>query len=181
MYNGFLIMVRSLAIFALLLIIGTGCAVSSLDHMCITNLIDRKIVPDNKTVQWIMTPVLVPACAVTLTIDNFIVAPIVQIPSVYGDIREYWKADVKGYYAGMGILPIRVALTPVVFLGSWFGRTVFGIEPRENARWGWPKWGMQWVRDEDGKILGPPWEFDPVLKEPIEDKDKEDEDEKKEN
>jgi len=152
---------------AAVVLLSSGCAVSSMNHMALTNLVDRTLVPDDRTVQWVMTPLLIPVCIVTLTIDNFIIAPAVHLPSAYLDTIDFWKASVGGYYTEMGVLPFRVLLTPVVFFGDWLGRTVLALSPRNDAAWGWPEWGLQWVRDRKGRLLGPPTEFDPKTKKPL--------------
>jgi hypothetical protein len=133
-----------------------GCAVTRFDHMATTNWMDRTIVPDNRTAQWAMTPLLIPLCVGTLAVDNLLVAPAVHAPSAYGDAEEFFTASVGGYYTEMGVLPFRAAITPIVFVGSWMGRTFFAIEPRYDAAWEWPEWGRQWERDEDGKLIFPP-------------------------
>ena len=145
----------------------SGCACTDLDHMATTNWMDRTIVPDNRAAQWAMTPVLVPICVGTLAVDNFAVAPTVHAPSGYADARDWFTKEIGGYYTEMGVLPIRVALTPVVFLSSELFRTVFAAKPEPNVRWAWPRWGIPWVRNEDGKLLGSSTQFDPVTKMPI--------------
>ena len=140
---------------ALVCLMGAGCASTNFDHMATTNWMDRTIVPDNKVGQWAMTPLLVPLCVGTLAVDNFIVAPAVHLASAFADAGDWWNGEVGGYYTEMGVLPIRVALTPVIFLGSWLGRSFFSIEPESDAAWGWPGWGVRWERDEDGRLLGP--------------------------
>ncbi len=155
-----------LIVVALACLVFCGCAVSSLNHMATTNWVDRHIVPDNKVVQWVMTPVWIPICCVTLAVDNFIIAPVVSLPSAYLDTIDFWKKEAGGYYTEMGILPFRILLTPIIFFGDWLGRTLYAVEPREDAALGWPQWGHQWVRDEKGCLLGPPGMYDPVTKEP---------------
>lgn len=130
-----------------------GCACTDRDHLATTNWMDRTIVPNDRTAQWALTPILVPLCVGTLAVDNFVVAPAVHLPSAWADAGEFFTDEVGGYYTEMGILPIRTVLTPVVFLGSWFGRSLFGLRPRSDAAWRWPTWGRQWERDEYGRLL----------------------------
>lgn len=141
-----------------------GCACTDLDHLALTNLIDRGLVPDHPVAQEVVAPVLVPVGALTLALDNLLVAPVVHLPSALGDARWFWELEAGGYYTELAVLPVRACLTPVVAIGSWMGRSLFGIEPREDARWGWPVWGEAWVRDEDGRLLGSSRDFDPVTK-----------------
>lgn len=135
--------------------ITTHCASTDLDHLAVTNYVDRTIVPDNKVAQWAMTPALIPLTLVTLSIDNLIVAPAANLPSAGGDARKFFDFEIEGYYSSAAIFPFQVALTPVVFVGAWFGRTFFAIDTRYEAAWGWPEWGRQWQR-EDGRLIGPP-------------------------
>jgi hypothetical protein len=141
-----------------------GCAVTRMDHMATTNWVDRHVVPDNRALQWALLPVWIPACTVTLAVDNFIIAPAVSLPSAYLDTLDYLKTGTGDYYTEMGILPLRVILTPIVFIFGWLGRGLFVLEPRKDAALDWPQWGRQWVRDREGRLLGPPDKFDPVTK-----------------
>jgi hypothetical protein len=123
--------------------------------MAVTNWTDRTIVPDNKAAQWALTPLLIPLTVGTLAIDNFLVAPIVHIPSAAIDAYEFVSAPIEGYYSRMGLAPIQLLLTPIVFTGSWIGRSFLAIDPEPEATWAWPEWGRQWIR-ADGRLVGPP-------------------------
>ncbi|MFC1706622.1 hypothetical protein ACFL59_07355 [Planctomycetota bacterium] len=153
----------------LLLVIGlvSGCAFTDLDHLATTNWLDRTMVPDDKVGQWVLTPLFPPLAAATMAVDNLVIAPAVSLPSACEDTRDWLEKDVGGYFTSMGILPFRIALTPAIFAGSWFGRSIFSVDPREDASWKWPTWGRQWVRDRRGRLLGSPDSYDPVSKEPL--------------
>lgn len=142
-----------------------GCAFTERDHLATTNWMDRTIVPDNRAAQWAMTPLLVPLCVATMTVDNLIVAPAAHLPCALDDAHNWFTEEVGGYYTEMGILPIRTALTPAVFVGSWSVRSVFAIKIDEG--WGWPEWGRLWVRDENGRLLGPSTQYHRKTKKPI--------------
>lgn len=133
----------------------SGCALTQRDHISTTNWMDRTIVPDNRVAQVALTPVLVPLCVATLAVDNLVICPVVHLPSAWDDCGDFFTAETGDYYADMGFLPVKTALTPIVFAGSWFGRSVFAVEPRHDAAWGWPEWGEQWERDEHGRLTGP--------------------------
>lgn len=133
-----------------------GCASTSMDHMAVTNYADRTLVPDNQAAQWALTPLLIPLTVVTLAIDNFIVAPVVHVPSAGTDASAFFDQRVEGYYSRMAITPFQVLLTPVVFVSSWIGRSFFAVETDHEALWSWPAWGRQWQRDDAGRLLGPP-------------------------
>ena len=96
-----------------------------------------------------MTPVYIPACVLTLSIDNFLIAPAVHLPKTYRRSEDYLFHDF-GYYTNMGTLPIRIALLPVFSVSYWMLSTVF-VGDSEY----WPEWGKQWERDMNGKLLGP--------------------------
>ncbi|MEQ9367258.1 MAG: hypothetical protein RIF32_23705 [Leptospirales bacterium] len=147
-----------LAAAALLSIVvgGVNCASTAMDHMAVTNLADRTLVPDNRAAGWALTPVLVPLTVATLAIDNFIVAPVVQLPSAGSDARAFFDLQVEGYYSHAALTPFQIVLTPVIFAGSWLGRTFYGADTASDALWGWPAWGRQWRRDDQGRLIGPP-------------------------
>ena len=145
---------------ALCIVVGiqlSTCAVTDVHHLATTNYVDRKITPDNRVAQWALTPVYIPIAAVTLTVDNFIIAPIVHLPSALLDTWDFLTGDVEGYYANMGTVPFRIVLLPVVFAGDWMGRTWFALDTREDG-WNWPAWGRQWRRDSQGRLIDPPEE-----------------------
>ncbi|MCB1172736.1 MAG: hypothetical protein KDK39_04185 [Leptospiraceae bacterium] len=135
---------------------GFGCAVTDVNHLSTTNYVDRHLTPDNQAGQWLLTPVYIPVAVVTLIIDNFIIAPVVSLPSTIVDMQEFWDADLDGYYANAGFLPFRIVLTPVFFVLDWAGRTIFAADPEDDAWWAWPQWGYQWQRDQQGRLIGPP-------------------------
>lgn len=141
-----------------LLAAGLRCASTDLNHMALTNYADRTVTPDEPVLQWIATPLLIPLCVGTLAVDNFVVAPAVQLPSAFENAADFFTYDIDGYYSRMGILPFQTALTPVIFAGSWILRTAFAVEPHKDAAWAWPEWGRQWRRDESGRLIGPPEE-----------------------
>lgn len=151
---------------------GIQCAVTDLDHLATTNWVDRKITPDNEVGQWLMIPVYIPTAIVTLIVDNFIIAPIVHIPSAVEDSVGFITTDMDGYYANAGLMPFKTVLTPVVFVCSWLGRILLASDTDTDAWWGWPEWGEQWQRDKHGKLIGPvlPSESNKTIEKPEESK-----------
>lgn len=140
----------------ILAILSVQCASTNRDHIVLTNYADRNITPNTRTGQWLMTPLLIPTGMVTLTLDNAIVTPIVHTPSAYNDAREFIRSRQNLYFADLAFFPFQVLLSPVVFVGSLTGRSIFVIEPSPKALWGWPEWGRQWLRDENRRLIGPP-------------------------
>lgn len=134
----------------------TNCALTDVNHLATTNWMDRHIVPDNKLASWAITPVLIPITIITLVVDNFIVAPTVHLPTALEDTSEFFTSDIDGYYANMGVLPFKVVLSPIVFVGSWLGRTVLASNTERDAAWTWPDWGRQWYRDAQGRLIDKP-------------------------
>lgn len=144
-----------LGLFIFSLTISTQCAVSNVNHLATTNWVDRKITPDNHSARWALIPVYIPVTFITLIIDNFIIAPLVHIPSAFDDTGDFWQSDMDGYYANMGVMPIKLILTPVVFTLDWLGRTVYAAAPEKDVAWAWPEWGQQWQRNKQGKLIAP--------------------------
>ena len=152
---------RRPALAPLLAIVGfaamaSACASTSRHHLAITNYADRTLMPENRAAGWALTPVLIPLTVGTLTLDNLIVAPVVHLPSAVDHARGFYRLEIEGYYSHAALTPFQIALTPVIFTGSWLGRIFFAVEPNPHALWGWPEWGRQWRRDEEGRLLGPP-------------------------
>ncbi len=158
---------RRLVLAALLLASAPGCAFTDRDRLALTNLADRTLVSDGPVGQRLVGPLLVPLGILTMALDNLIVAPLANLPSAWRDTADFYHADVGGYFTENALYVPRVAIAPLVGLGSWFGRTVFGLDPDEEARWAWPEWGRRWVRDDDGRLLGSPDRFDRDTKEPL--------------
>jgi len=148
-----------------------GCACTKRNHQAVTNWLDRTVVPENRAAQWALTPVLVPVGVCTLAVDNVVVTPIVHLPSVTDDAGEWLSERLDGYYSQMGVFPIQIALTPIVFAGDWLFRGFFALKTDRGAVWGWPDWGVLWVRDDNGRLLGPSTQFDPRTKKRIPRKD----------
>ena len=145
----------SILLCGLVYVLGS-CASTNMHHLAVTNYADRTIVPDNRVAQWALTPVLIPTTILTLAVDNFIVAPVVHLPSAGSDAYDFITEPIDGYYSRMGLSPFQVLLTPVVFVGSWVGRSFFAIDTDADAAWTWPEWGHQWRRDDEGRLIGPP-------------------------
>ncbi len=153
---------KLLQLLLLTCILSTGCAMNNRNHLSTTNWVDRTIVPENKVAQWVMTPVWIPICFVTFTIDNVIICPIVSLPSAYEDTESFLNAydEVSNLsegdlYAEWGFYPAKVVFSPLVFIGDWIGRGLFAVDPRADALWGWPQWGYQWKRNEEGQLITP--------------------------
>ncbi len=143
-------------LFSLTAIFLPACASTDVHHLALTNWTDRHLTPDNRAAQWALTPILIPVGMVTLTLDNLIVAPAVQSGSAYALTIDFWQASPEGYYSALAFLPFQIALTPVIFAGSWVALSFYGDETHSDAPWGWPEWGRQWRRDAEGRLIGPP-------------------------
>lgn len=151
--------------FLALALLASGCAMTHPDHPATTNRLDRAIVPDNEVLQWGLTPVWIPLCALSLAVDNLIVTPAVHLPSVVKDTVEVYREmsfditypankKLDSFYGDAGIFPLRLATCAVTFPLSWAGRSVLAIKPDKNAAWGWPEWGRRSERClEHSRIL----------------------------
>ena len=118
---------------ALLLLPVTGCAWANRDNRPVWNAFEAHMVPEDDTAFYATLPLTVPGGLVAILLDTFVVHPAQVVDDAAGDAGDLWD-DLgpkfeQHYYTHMAALPFRVVGTPVVFVFSFLGRSLFDIDP----------------------------------------------------
>lgn len=125
---------RSLAaLLALGMLLG-GCAWANRDNRTVWNAFEEHVVPEDDVVFFATLPLTVPGGVLAILLDTLIVHPASVADDAWQDAAEVWD-DMEwreGYYTQMAGLPIRAIFSPIVFLGSFLGRSLFDIDPHRS-------------------------------------------------
>ena len=115
----------------LLLAVLPSCAWSNKDNRPVWNSFEKNLVPDGTGLFAATLPLTVPLGLASIVVDTFLAHPLQVVDDAYDDAANLWDEDDlefdTAYYTEMGFLPVRTVFTPVVFAGSFLGRSVFDI------------------------------------------------------
>ncbi|MEZ5964162.1 MAG: hypothetical protein R3F56_09980 [Planctomycetota bacterium] len=114
-----------------LAIVAGGCAWSNPANRPVWNAFEAHVVPDGDAAFYATLPLTVPTGFAAILLDTVVVHPLQVVDDAAGDAADEWKGlDWRQhYYTELGLLPVRAAWTPCVFVGSWLGRICFDIPP----------------------------------------------------
>ncbi|MFT6082184.1 MAG: hypothetical protein ACJAQZ_004262 [Planctomycetota bacterium] len=108
-----------------------SCAWSNIANRPVWNAFESNLVPDSGGLFAATLPVTVPLGLVSIVVDTVIAHPLQVVDEAYGDAARIWDPEDlefdEAYYTEMGFLPIRTLVTPIVFAGSFLGRSLFDI------------------------------------------------------
>ncbi len=111
------------------LLAGPGCAVLSEDHRHITRYLDENAVPEGTAVKVAASPLAIPAGLVSLTIDGFLINPVLNFPKAAKDAWNCFDPERIPYSAAeIFVFPMRIVTFVVVFLGSEIGRCCMPVD-----------------------------------------------------
>lgn len=116
----------------------SGCAWRNREHTPLFNACEKYLVPKTQPARGISFPVSVPVCLSAVTVDLLLVHPVMELPKAYDDTKDalwdlHWR-DWKGdSFSTSALLPLRVAVTPVMFAGDWLGRSVVGSDGKGRS------------------------------------------------
>jgi len=124
---------RTRAALALSLVLASaGCAWSNRDNRPVWNAFEEHLVPKDDAAFLVSLPLTVPGGVLAILADTFVVHPAQVADDALGDARDVWK-HIKWrerYYTELVAIPLRTVATPLVFSGSFIGRSFFDIPPR---------------------------------------------------
>ena len=122
-----------------------GCAWSNRDNRPVWNAFEEHLIPDDDVAFAASLPLTIPGGLIAILTDTFVAHPAQVVDDAAGDARDLWD-DMRWpdeYYTELVKLPLRGVGTPLVFLGSFLGRSCFDIDeykhrapktPAEEAR-----------------------------------------------
>ena len=120
---------RTILILFAVAVLLPGCAVFEEDNRLLTSALDDAVEPESTGAKVALSPVFIPVGVVSLVVDAVVVHPISEIPNAYDDTVEAVWEDPEGSYVTQAFLFVpKVAITPVVFVFDWLGRSIFDID-----------------------------------------------------
>ena len=125
---------RALPLVALALLLA-GCAWSNRANRPVWNAFEAHVVPADEVPFYASLPLTVPAGLVAILVDTFVAHPIQVADDAWGDAGDLWAGLpwAGQYYSQLALLPFRLVATPLVFVGSFLGRSCFDIPPRGSG------------------------------------------------
>lgn len=123
---------RRLAGLALALAV-SACAVTDERNRTTLTLLDEHLAPTSTSGRVALFPVALPVGLVSYAVDSLI-HPFTVFDDAWGDtVDVLWTSRSESRFRRALMIPFAVLLTPVVFVGDWVGRSLFPIDPREDA------------------------------------------------
>lgn len=126
---------------ALSLLLLCSCAWTRRENRPVWNAFEANLVPASRGWFVATLPFTVVAGLGAILADTLVVHPLQVVDDAWLDAGRLWRDGrpdfTDRYYSEMAFLPVRAALTPVVFAGSFLGRSMLDIrsdEEREAER-----------------------------------------------
>lgn len=114
-----------------------GCAFARRENRPVWNAFEQHLVPEDRTGFLLALPLTVPGGLLAILTDTFVAHPIQVADDAWDDAASLWRNGRPDfddrYYSEMAFLPLRSGLTPVTFLGSFLGRSMFDVESKADA------------------------------------------------
>ncbi len=121
---------------ALLCVTG-GCAWTERENRPLWNAFEDNLVPGSEAAFWATLPLTVPVGLGAIVLDTLVVHPVQVMDDAWDDAAWLWRdgrPDFAGrYYSELAFLPVRAAVTPITFAGSFLGRSMFAVSPEQSS------------------------------------------------
>lgn len=112
----------------------SSCAWANPDNRPVWNGFERHVVPDDDGWFYATLPVTVPLGVGAVLVDTLVAHPLQVVDDAFDDAGELWKESSfdfdDHYYTEVLLVPLRAVGTPLVFAGSFLGRSMFDVPPR---------------------------------------------------
>lgn len=113
----------------------SSCAWSNRANRPVWDAFEKSLVPENNAAFYVTLPLTVPTGVGAILVDTFVAHPIQVADNAYDDAGDLWQdLDWRDeYYTELSALVFRIAGTPLVFLGSFVGRSMFDFPDAEAS------------------------------------------------
>ncbi len=120
---------RVTAVLALLVALVPGCAWSNRANRPVWDAFEQHVVPEHDAAFWVTLPATVPLGVGAILVDTFVAHPLAVIDDAADDAGNVWDdiAWEREYYTELAALPFRAVGTPLVFVVSFLGRSMFDV------------------------------------------------------
>ncbi len=109
----------------------TGCAWTNRANRPVWNVLEANLVPEDELWFALALPLTLPAGLAAVLVDSLVAHPLQVVGDAADDAIDLWRDSGSRweaeYYTQMALLPLRAVATPVVFLGSFLGRSAFDV------------------------------------------------------
>jgi hypothetical protein len=125
---------RSWPLLALLLLT-SACAWTRRENRPVWVVFEDHLVPEDRTAFALALPLTVPLGVLAILTDTFVAHPLQVVDDAGDDAAEPWRNLTfdKAYYTRAASVPVRAIGTPLIFVGSFLGRSMFDIRSNEEA------------------------------------------------
>jgi hypothetical protein len=105
----------------------SSCAWTARANRPLWNVFEPNLVPGSDGAFYATLPLTVPAGIGAIVLDTFVAHPLQVVDDAFGDAADLWTGIdlADGYYTESALLPLRAVATPLWFLGSFLGRSMF--------------------------------------------------------
>jgi hypothetical protein len=119
---------RTILILLVAAVLLPGCAVFEEDNRMLTSALDDAVEPESTGAKIALSPVFIPVGVASIVVDAVVIHPISEIPNAADDTYELVWEDPEGSYVTQTfLLAPKLVVTPVVFVFTWLGRSMFDI------------------------------------------------------
>ena len=122
---------RSLLVLCLLC---GGCAWTNRANRPVWNAFEEHMVPDDDGAFFATLPLTVPGGVAAIVADTFVAHPVNVADDAWRDAADVWDGMQwrEHYYTELASLPVRAIVTPIAFVGSFLGRSLFNVGPHHS-------------------------------------------------
>jgi hypothetical protein len=112
-----------------------ACAWANRANRPVWNAFEDNLVPASQGAFVATLPLTVPVGLLAILTDTFVAHPIQVVDDAADDTADLWRGiDLeKRYYTDAGLMPVRAVASPIWFVGSFLGRSMFDIRSPEDA------------------------------------------------
>lgn len=112
----------------------SSCAFANRDNRPVWNAFESTMVPDGGAAFWSTLPLTVPVGLGAILVDTFVAHPLQVVDDAWDDTVDVWRGleFEEHYYTESASLPFRAVWSPVVFAGSFLGRSAFDWPSEED-------------------------------------------------
>lgn len=114
-----------------------GCAFTRRENRPVWNVFEQNLVPEDTGWFVAALPLTVPGGILAIVADTFVAHPIQVADDAWDDAAWLWRDGRpdfdERYWSEMAFLPVRTAITPVAFLGSFLGRSMFVFDTEDDV------------------------------------------------
>jgi hypothetical protein len=128
-------MMRTRSLFLPVLLLLAACAWTRRENRPVWSAFEANLVPESPALFTATLPATVVLGTGAILVDTLVAHPLQVVDEAWDDSAGLWRnLDLEqAYYTEAAFMPFRAVATPIVFVGSFLGRSMFDFRAREEV------------------------------------------------